>query len=114
MAAGTIYQLIQKEQGIVCAALLFDPEDEEKKFNETVNAAIDNFAVFSTNKWANPSSMAIQLFTNLSEFFDHVIDVKKAESLATDTAASVDVSAVPVATGSAEEPIAKKNKSQRK
>lgn len=108
IAATSLYQLIQKEQGIVCTALSYDAEVEENKFNDTVNAAVADFNAFSTNKWANPSPMDIQLFTNLSDFFDFIIDVKKAESAA--AAAATVAGASSTSTRSAGEPPAKKAK----
>lgn len=65
----------------MCAAMAYEPESNEKKFNDFVNAAVDNFTAFSWNKWTNPSPMEIQLFTNFADFFDFIIDVKKTENV---------------------------------
>lgn len=90
MKADSLYQLMLKEQGIMAAAALYRPEEDENKFNNLVNAAVNDFAGFSANKWLNPTPTEIHLYTNFNEFFDYIIDVKKSVSVNTAAAAEVD------------------------
>lgn len=99
----------------MCAAMAYEPEAEEKKFNDTINAAVEDFNAFSANKWKNPSRMDIHLFTNFSEFFDFVIDVKKAEivNAAAAAAATATIASAAPTPSVAVEPLAKRGRQQQ-
>lgn len=114
IAGSSLYQLIQKEQGIMLAALSYNTESDEKQFEEKVDAAVMDFHAFTATKWINASTFEIDLYTNFSEFFDLIIDIKKHEN-SRSTAAAVVPADIPTAAdtavtagGDVEEPAAKK------
>lgn len=72
--------MIKKEQALILAALGFKPEEDEKIFNDNVEAAMLDYHAFAANKWLNPSPFEIDLFTNFEDFFEFIIDVKKKQN----------------------------------
>lgn len=80
IAGSGLFSLIENEQAIMCVASSYNPVEIENKFDEYVNAAVQDYSVFLERVYRNRNLLAIELMTNFTDFFNLIIDIKKSEA----------------------------------
>lgn len=106
IAATGLYEIVKHEKTIIAAAMSYKADEVENSFNQLVSDAIDNYAAFIAK--VTDDMMYIDVTTNFAEFFNVILDIKKAELENSNAeAAAAVVVASAEAPGPSDQPLAK-------
>lgn len=77
LAGGSLYVLLQMEAAIISAAREVKAYEAEKKFNDIVNAAVDDYKATMDGIIEKGNWFDIDLLSNFNEFLNVCIDIRK-------------------------------------